>query len=95
MARCGGTAHTARGAATVHTGFSGEAGQQDEEGDALHIQELIVMYGMCNMLGEPLWVRVRREASQCEILVGDKAPAIRVRKCRKTYLSKPWKSPDP
>ena len=57
MVRCGGTAHTASGAAMVHTGFLGEMGQEEEERDALHVQDLVCMellYGMCNRLGEPL-----------------------------------------
>ena len=65
MVRCGGTAHAASGAATVHMGFSGEMGQEDEEGDALCVQELLVcmelLPGLCNRLGEALWVRVRGE----------------------------------
>ena len=56
MARGGGTAHS--GAAMVHRGFSGETGQEDEEGDALHVQELVLcvelLYGMCSRLREPL-----------------------------------------
>ena len=51
----------------VHRGFSGEAGQEDGEGDALHLRELVVwmvlLYRMCNRLGEPLWVRAREEAT--------------------------------
>lgn len=97
MARGGGTAP--RGAAVVQRGFSGEAGREDGEGDALHLRQLVVcvelLYGTCNRLGEPLWVRVRGEACQWDILVGDQAPAIRVRKWTKPYLSKPGKSPDP
>ena len=65
MVRCGGTAHAASGAATVHMGFSGEMGQEGEEGDALCVQELLVctelLLGLCNRLGEALWVRVRGE----------------------------------
>lgn len=38
MARGGGTAHS--GAAMVPVGCAGEAGWNDEEGDALHLKEL-------------------------------------------------------
>ena len=98
MGRSGGTAHTASGAAMVHAGFSGETGWNDQEGNVLCVQELVVcmelLYGMWNRLGEPLWVRVREETCWCDIMVGDKATAIRVRNWTKPHVSNSRKSPD-
>ena len=95
MARGGGTAHS--GAAMVPVGCAGEAGWNDEEGDALHLKELVIcvelLYETCNRLGEPLWVRMRGQAPWRGIPVGDEEPATRVRKWNKRYLSNPGKTP--
>lgn len=55
--------------------------------DLLKCMELLI--GTGNRLDELLWAKVTGEASEGDMMVGDKEPAIRVRKWTESYLSSP------
>lgn len=60
--------------------------------ELLSYMELLI--GMGKRLDDLLWVRVRGEAGEGDIMVGDKEPAARVRKRTESYLSTPRMSLD-